>query len=153
MSAPAATVKLPVLDPLPRANVPVCTSTAPVLVNGIPIVVVPVPADLRKVPLLLKLPELNWLKSPAIVLSVCIFQSPELLMTAPEPVRMRPSVHVSVPALVSVRVTRSLSPAPLRSNVAPTAMVVLPVPLIVPAVHVDGPKKVTVSEPDSVPPD
>jgi hypothetical protein len=58
-------------------------------------------------------------------------------------------VHVAVPVLLNVRNVISLKPSPL--NTIPPLAVVLPVPVIVPPVHVNKPVEVKLCVPAIVP--
>ena len=145
-----------------NTNEPDCTSTAPALLNATvplqnwtqtpapPMLVVPVPTALRKVPLavLLKVP--TPVSPPTMASLDWTSQVPVLLIVVPASTRSRPALQVVAPAVFSVRVVRTLSPAPLRASVP--LLTVLPVPLIVPPLQVAAPLTVTVPVPVSVPP-
>ena len=161
-SVPAAPVKLPLLVPPPVSRrVPLCTSTAPALLNATvplqnwtqtpapPMLVVPVPTALRKVPLavLLKVP--TPVSPPTMASLDWTSQVPVLLIVVPASTRSRPALQVVAPAVFSVRVVRTLSPAPLRASVP--LLTVLPVPLIVPPLHKVAPVAVSVPLPVNVP--
>src|SRR5437660_2183239 len=81
--------------------VPVCTATAPLLLNAGPMAVLPVPPLFRKVPVLLivaRPPRLFWkLVSPATS------NVPVLLNVAPCPLHKSPPLNLVVPALLIVR--------------------------------------------------
>src|SRR5947209_6492754 len=116
-TVPLPTVYAPLLVLLfVKASVPLCTSTAPVLVNGTPTVVVPVPTDLRNVPPLANdgVPppdRIDWsfwaLKTPPVRL-VHVPVPDMLMLVAP--------VHTAVPLLD----TAPLFVRPLTLSVLPT---------------------------------
>jgi len=145
-------VRLPLMVPPPdKLNRPVFTSTVPELLSGIAMASVPVPAVLLKVPELINV-DIVPPKSLAIASFACASKVPVLLMSAPEPVRIRPPVHVAVPSMFSVRTVISFTPVPLIVSAAPAPMFVAPVPVIVPSVQLTVPVRSSVPAPASVPP-
>src|ERR1043166_5427106 len=101
--AESATAHDPVLaPPLPKLVVPIWRSTLPVLLNGRLSVVVPLPADLRKVPMLLKAGD------PPPLAPICwsvLASNVPLLLNVPPPEKMMlpPPVQVAVPLLSTTR--------------------------------------------------
>ena len=144
-----------VLVPPPlRLRVPVRTFVVPELLNGIWTCVVAVPTDFWN------MDPINALLKAAVppktkFITTSFWQShiPSLLITAPVPVWIPPApVQVVVPAVWRIREPLTLlAVAPLIFK-GPFVFVV-PVPVIVPPVHVEAPEIVTVSVPCKVPPD
>src|SRR6266550_3513306 len=143
-------VNAPLLvPPAARLSVPLCTSTVPVLLNVTPENAVVVPA-----PVLIKVPAFRNVADPpkkfATSASLSASNRPVLLNTAPCARLRKPvSEKCAVPALVSVRLRKSLKPDVVSSSSLLTMSA--PVPAICPPVHCRA-AAVTLSDPVKVPP-
>jgi hypothetical protein len=139
-----------------KASVPLFTLTVPALLNGTSNSVV-------AAPLWFSVP-LAWLLKasvPPLLIIVGVFSAslfsalkvPVLLKTLlPALARISlPSVHVTVPKLLTVRALKDLLVAPLIARVAAGAIAVVPPPPIVPSVQFNVSVTVTVAVPPSVP--
>src|SRR5678815_2649982 len=128
----AAPLIVPVLDPVWIRNSPVETVTVPALVNGTLRNSCPVPVLRVKVPeaLLAKAPALP---KSAIELSGWAVKAALFWMLPPLENWIWPATQVTVPLLVSVR--WRATPDALIVSVPPAAIVVVPLPAIVPPVQ------------------
>ena len=148
--APPAMLNAPLLvPPAPINIVPALTLTVPVLLNTVPMEVV-VFDCLLKVPLLLKVPPLMVLAK--VLASVKLPVLLNALVFATEMVLLAPVLpdQVVLPAFTTRPPVIDLVPEPLMASVPPKF--VMPAPVWVPAVQIDGPVTVSAPVPEMVPP-
>ena len=144
----ADAVKVPLLvPPPPNPRVPMGTVTRPLLLKTASIWVTPVPTDLVKVPLLLKLPPFKTV----MVWSFWASKLPPLLKTPPPRIRRSPlPVQIAAPELCRVRGQISFKSGP--SMLRPPLALVRPSPDMIPPAKVVSPLKFNVPVPPKKPP-
>src|SRR5262245_47801436 len=174
---PSASSVPELVTPPPKFNVPLCTSTVPVLLNSVEIVEVAAEPDLRNVPWLFTaalapvslLPWLlAWINNPVVVVVSSLNVAPLRIVSVPEPGSLPPvfglvafrSITAVPPfdALIAALVPPSCSVRPPSSpkltgpalplpKLTPPCTSVVPDPLSVPEV-IKLPVPVTVSVPE-----
>src|SRR3954451_19873660 len=140
-----ATLKPALLEPVFRLSMPVRTETSRLLMKDVALMlVVPEPPDFRKTPLLVKVARLLQ----HIELSPRASKTPVFLIAAELFKAIWPVLdQMTLPALLIVLPSRVLPLLPAILVTADAARLVVPVPDIVPLVHVSTPVTVKVCVP------